>query len=98
MSSVGGPRDLEGAITRAKKSVPVQAKAVGHSWMALQALTSRLNTDQPEWRTRGVVLSMLGPDVSSNRVEIWLSTYDRAAAAALMSTYGADCVSCLVSR
>jgi hypothetical protein len=91
-----GSAALSAAVARVKKSVPVQTKAVRHSWEALQALTSRLNQDQPKWRTRGVLLSMWGPDVSTNRVEIWLSTYDSAAAATLTATYGADWV--VVSR
>jgi hypothetical protein len=91
-----GSDALNSAIAQVKKSVPVQTKAVTHSWEALQALTSRLNQDQPKWRTKGVLLSMWGPDVSSNRVKVWLSKYDGAAAAALTAAYGADSV--VVSR
>jgi hypothetical protein len=91
-----GSDALSSAIAQVKKSVPVQTKAVRHSWEALQTLTSRLNQDQSTWRTKGVLLSMWGPDVSTNRVEIWLSKYDSAAAAALTATYGADWV--VVSR
>jgi hypothetical protein len=91
-----GSDALSAAIAKAKKSVPVQTKAVKHSWQALQVLTSRLNKDQPMWRTKGVLLSMWGPDVSTNRVMVWLSKYDDAAAAALTATYGADRV--VVSR
>jgi hypothetical protein len=91
-----GSDALSAAIAKAKKKVPVQTRAVKHSWEALQALTSRLNKDQPMWRSRGVLLSTWGPDVSTNRVEVWLSKYDGAAAAALTATYGADWV--VVSR
>jgi len=45
---VGPESDALGAaIARTRKSVPVQTRAVKHSWEALQALTSRLNQDQP---------------------------------------------------
>jgi hypothetical protein len=80
------------AIAQARTTVPVQTRSVSHSWAALQALTGRLGTEQSSWRAKGVLLSMWGPDVSSNRVKIWHSTYDDAAAAALTATYGADWV------
>jgi hypothetical protein len=90
---VGRPSPaLSSAIAKVAKSVPVHRRTVKHSWGALQALTTRLDKDQPTWRARGVLLSIWGPDVASNRVEIWLSTYDAAAASALTTTYGAGWV------
>ncbi|MFL6098548.1 MAG: hypothetical protein ACJ71T_01180 [Actinomycetales bacterium] len=80
---------LSSAIAQTNQTVPVQTRTVTHSWRALQGLTAQLNEDQPTWRTKGLLLTMWGPDVSTNRVKIWLSKYDSAAASILTKTYGA---------
>lgn len=82
--------DVEAVVPRVVDSVPVTFKIVDHSQAVLNALTDRIGADRNAWIAEGITLSAWGPDYSSNKVLIYLSSFSKSAADALAAKYGTD--------
>jgi hypothetical protein len=80
------------AIAKNRTGIPVAIRVVPHSAGQLAAVQARIGSDAGYWKKRGVVISVWGPDLASDKVQITLTRYSRRAAAMLIARYGAEWV------
>jgi len=80
---------LTRAIAKNRTGIPVAIRVVPRSAGQLAAVQARIGGDARYWKKRGVVISVWGPDLASDKVQITLTHYSRRAAAMLVARYGA---------
>jgi hypothetical protein len=83
---------LARAIAKNRTGIPVAIRVVPRSAGQLAAVQARIGSDARYWKQRGVVISVWGPDLASDKVQITLTHYSRRAAAMLIARYGAEWV------
>jgi hypothetical protein len=81
------------AATPGGESTSYSIVDVTHSWAQLSALTMEIAQQHGTWHDRGIDLAMVGPDPSTNKVAISVTSSTPAAAAALSASYGTGWIS-----
>jgi hypothetical protein len=82
-------------LTTAAAPVRVEFRVVAHSMSVLEQVMDQISQDVPLWDARGAQVSHLGPDWTSNKVEIGLVTYEPGLAQDIELRYGGHLVEVL---
>jgi hypothetical protein len=82
---------LAEALNNAIKSgIPVHTRGAQYSLVQMRALVRRISGDLSYWRGRGVEISTVGTDVTTNSVVVTLESYEQASVAAISAHYPSE--------